>query len=442
MSKRKKRRLKKKIKIFLCIFAIVILLFIILFIFKKDKKSNNINKVSKKLSINEVLDKINNKDIDKSFLEWYRDNYDLKKLNDYLEKNEYNDNLWHKLSGNSLIVLKDLYKDIYKDMNNVSVIKDKKEEYSLSFVGDVSLADNWYIMPEYDKRGKKVYGIMDKEVVDIMTGSDVMVANSEFTVSDRGEKMPGKYYTFRASPKRLTIYHEMGVDLVTLANNHVYDFGSVAFNDMLAAFKEYKIPYIGAGKNLSEASLPYYFIVDGYKIGFVNASRAEKLILTPGATDSSEGVFRCYDTTNFVNTIRETKKNSDYVIALIHWGKEDSHDLEKVQIDTSKEYIEAGADVIVGSHAHVLQGMEYYNDKLIVYNLGDFIFNHETKDTGIFKIKINDNGDMSYYFIPCLEKDKYTSILKDSEKDRVIDEMISWSNNIDIASDGKINKKN
>ena len=101
--------------------------------------------------------------------------------------------MWHEITNNSLIVLNDLYQDNYKDKDNVKIINGKKEEVTLSFIGDVSLADNWYIMPEYDKRNKKVYGILSESVVEIMTTSDIMVANSEFTVSDRGEKMPNKY---------------------------------------------------------------------------------------------------------------------------------------------------------------------------------------------------------------------------------------------------------
>ena len=230
----------------------------------------------------------------------------------------------------------------------------------------------------------------------------------------------------------------MGVDLVTLANNHVYDFGKDAFYDMLDSLEEYKIPYIGAGRNIDEAMRPYYFIVNGYKISFVNATRAEKNILTPEATNESGGVFRCYDTTNFVNVIKKEKEESDFVIALIHYGREDSHELEDVQISSSKEYIDAGADVIVGSHAHVLQGAEFYKDKLIMYNLGDFIFNDETKDTGVFQIKLDSKGNMSYYFVSALESDEYTKILSGDDKLSVINKMNKWSVNAIIDEDGKI----
>ena len=441
-KRKKKRRLKKWVWISILLIIVLICIVIIFAMFgKNNNKSNNaVKKIkSNKISISDILNKIDDKDIDNDFLNWYRDNYDINKLYNYLDKNDYNRNIWHKLSGNSFIVLKDLENDSYKNMDNVKIINNKKNIFSFGFVGDVSLADNWYIMPEYDKRGKGIYGILDKNVVDIMTKSDIMIANSEFTISDRGEKMKGKYYTFRGSPKRIPIYNEMGVDLVTLANNHVYDFGSVAFNDMLDALDKYKMPYIGAGHNINEASKPYYYVANGYKIGLVNASRAEKLLLTPGATDTSEGVFRCYDPEKLISVIKDVKSKSDYVILLLHWGREDSHDLENVQIETSKQYIDAGADIIVGSHAHVLQGFEFYNSKFISYNLGDFIFNHETKDTGILEVSLDNEGKFKYKFIPCLEKDKYTKLLTDSEKTRVLNLMKSWSRgNINIDSDGII----
>lgn len=441
--RRKKRRIKKNVKRFILLIIFVIVIIGIVFILNRSNKAklDTNNKVNTNI-YKKILNKIDDDNIDKEFLEWIDNKYGNKvliDLNNKLDKDNYNKNIWHEVVGDSYIVLLDLYNDKYKDMNNVKILDNKKESV-LSFVGDVSLADNWYIMPKYDERNKKVYGILSEDTVKTMIDSDLMVVNNEFTISDRGEKMPGKYYTFRASPKRLSIYKEMGVDLVTLANNHVYDFGKDAFNDMLDSLEEYKIPYIGAGRNIKEATKPYYFIINGYKISFVNATRAEKNIKTPEATDSEGGVFRCYDTTNLVNLIKKEKKESDYVIALIHYGKEDSHELEDVQLSSSYEYIDAGADVIVGSHAHVLQGIEYYKDKLIMYNLGDFIFNNETKDTGIFQIKLDNTGNMAYYFIPALESNEYTKILEGNEKQRVINNMNNWSVNAKINEDGKIDK--
>lgn len=171
------------------------------------------------------------------------------------------------------------------------------QAFTISIVGDISLADNWKIMPWYDSRGKGVSGILSDEVLKIMRESDFMVANSEFAVSNRGTPIPGKQYTFRAKPERLAIYGEMGVDLVTLANNHVYDFGPLAFSDMLDSFEAIKMPYVGAGRNLAGAKKPYYLTLpSGYRVAFVNATRAEKWgIDTPGATATTSGVLLCYD---------------------------------------------------------------------------------------------------------------------------------------------------
>lgn len=372
------------------------------------------------------------------FLSFVYDKYGedaLKLIATSFKDGSYNISMWHKFTGMSINVLNDYYNNVYENADNVKII-DAKGNVNLSFVGDISLADDWEIMPYYDSRGKGVYGILEKDVVDIMKSSDIMVANNEFTVSNRGSKIPNKYYTFRAKPERLAIYDEMGVDIVSLANNHAYDYGEEAFLDTLDSLKKYGIPYVGGGINISEAKKPYYFIANGYKIAFIGATRAEKFILTPEATGNTSGVFRAYDPSMLLDVISEVKKNSDFVILLMHWGKEDSHELEKVQIETGKKYIDAGVDLLIGSHAHVLQGMEIYNDKLIAYNLGDFIFNRETKDTGILSVDINDNGKMNYKFIPCFQKDFRTILLNGEEKIRVINDMQSYSINTSFSLDG------
>ncbi len=374
--------------------------------------------------------------VEKEFILWVHKEYPsaLKKLNQELEKEEYNPKMWHKATGYSYFSLLDFYQNKTEDRTVLPL----KEENTFSIVGDVSLADNWDIMPKYDERGKGVLGILSEDILTIMRGTDWMIANSEFTVSNRGTKMAGKQYTFRASPERLSIYDEMGVDMVTLANNHVYDYGEEAFLDMLDAFQAKQMPYIGAGRNLQEASKPYYVIIGGYKVAFLNATRAEKYILTPGATEETNGVFRCYDPTNMINQITKAKQESDYVIAIIHYGKEGYHELEEEQVSSSKQYIDAGADMVVGHHAHTLQGIEFYNHKPIIYNLGNFIFNAEVDDTAIFQVKMNQEGIDSYYIYPAIQKNCFTDLLIDEGKQRVINDLNSWSYKTFITPEGQI----
>lgn len=430
-------RKKKNNVILIIIFTIIVI--IGAYKYYKILNNNNNKKVTYETIINNITN--NNNELDNDFLTWIYHEYGIdiiKKIANEIDNNTYTKNSWHKLTGKSYIVLNDLYNN---NVNNNTQTIDKKGDITISFIGDVSLADNWYIIQKYKERNKGIYGILSEDTVKILKESDLSIANNEFTISNRGTKIPGKMYTFRASPERLAIYREMGIDLVTLANNHVYDFGDLAFNDMIDSLNEYKMPYIGAGKNIDEAKKAYYFIINGYKISFINATRAEKNILTPEATTNSGGVFRCYDPSNFINAIKEEKTKSDYVIALVHWGREDSHELEDVQIETAKKYIDAGADVIIGTHAHMLQGIEFYNNKPIFYNLGDFIFNNEDKDTGILQIKLLDDGNMEYYFIPAYQSNEFTKILYDTDKQRIINNMNSWNINATIDNNGRIIQK-
>lgn len=436
-----KRRLKKKVKIFIVIIFILTVVLGALLLFKPSKNSV---KKENKVDIN-IVDKvykiINDDEINIEFLTWINENYkdSLNKINKLLKKDSYDRKMWHEATGNSFIVLKDLYENKYENMDNVKIIS-SKDQSTISFVGDVSLADNWFIAPVYDERGG-ISGILGDKMLKIMTSSDVMIANSEFTVSSRGAEIPNKMYTFRAKKERLSIYDEMGVDMVTLANNHVYDYGNDAFLDMLDAFNEYKIPHIGAGHNIDEAKKPFYFIINGYKFVFVSATRAEKFILTPGATDIEPGVFRCYDPTDMINLIKELRPNNDYVIPIIHFGRENSHELEDEQVSSAKAYIDAGADMVVGHHAHTLQGIEIYNDKPIIYNLGNFLFNNETIDTALFQVLLNNDGTMEYYMIPALQSNSKTEILEGNDKIRVINDINSYSVNVRLDENGKIMKE-
>ena len=436
-----KRKLKKKVKIFIVIIFILTVVLGALLLFKPSKNSvKKENKVDINI-VDKVYKRINDDEINIEFLTWINKNYkdSLNKINKLLKKDSYDRKMWHEATGNSFIVLKDLYENKYENMDNVKIIS-SKDQSTISFVGDVSLADNWFIAPVYDERGG-ISGILGDKMLKIMTSSDVMIANSEFTVSSRGAKIPNKMYTFRAKKERLSIYDEMGVDMVTLANNHVYDYGADAFLDMLDAFNEYKIPHIGAGHNIEEAKKPFYFIINGYKFAFVSATRAEKFILTPGATDTEPGVFRCYDPTDMINLIKELRPNNDYVIPIIHFGRENSHSLEDEQVSGAKAYIDAGADMVVGHHAHTLQGIEIYNDKPIIYNLGNFLFNNETIDTALFQVLLNNDGTMEYYMIPALQSNSKTEVLEGDDKIRVINDINSYSVNVRLDENGKIMKE-
>lgn len=376
-----------------------------------------------------------------SFLKWVSERYGisvLEKIYDHLKNNMYDVSLWHKYTGLSYFVLQDYYWNRYETQDNVTVRKEKKDTVQIGYAGDVSLADNWDIMPFYKSRNKGMLGILSKGMLDRIQQMDWMIVNNEFVLSDRGVPMAGKLYTFRGASQNVQFYREMGVDMVTLANNHIYDFGEEAFLDTLSTLKKAAIPYIGAGKNSDEAKKPYYLIVNGYKIAFLNATRAEKYVLTPEASENKGGVFRCYDPTSFATQIQEIKKTSDYVVALVHWGTENTHQLEEVQQETGHLYIDSGADMVIGSHAHVLQGVEFYKGKLIAYNLGNFIFNDQNVDTGVLTWNLNDDGSSTFFFAPGRQKDCYTSLLEGKEASSLYQKLTEWSIHAQIIETGEI----
>lgn len=311
-------------------------------------------------------------------------------------------------------------------------------DITLAFAGDLSLADNYVVMDYYhNEAGEDLANCIDSAYIKRMNDADVMWINNEFCYSNQGSPIPGKAYTFCAAPENVSILKELGVDIVGLANNHVYDFGPEAFADTLATLRGAEIAYVGAGADIKEASAPVYVDVDGYKIAYVAATRAEKNIKTPEATETSGGVFRCYDNTDYIEKIKEAKANANYVIALPHWGTEHSTILETAQTDGAKEYIDAGADAVIGAHTHCLQGMDFYNGKPIIYSLGNFWFDDYTLDTMLLELHLTgttDHVQVTVEMVPGTQSERVTRMSSTvQERNRIYAYMESISSNIGIT---------
>ncbi|MDE5866184.1 MAG: CapA family protein [Lachnospiraceae bacterium] len=320
--------------------------------------------------------------------------------------------------------------------------EDTSYDFTICFAGDINLDESWGTTQYMDAQPNGIYDCISKEMIDTMQAADIMCLNNEFTYSTGGAPMEGKAYTFRAKPERVEILHQLGVDAVTLANNHVYDYGREALLDTFSVLEEADIPYVGAGRTLQEAMKPVYLEVDGKTVALVAASRAEKNKMTPQADDENPGILRCYDTELFLQVIKEAKENADFCIAFVHWGTEYSYDLEQVQLSTGKEYLDAGADAVIGAHSHCLQGMEYYDGKPIIYSLGNYWFNGKTLDTML--VQLNFSGDdtetqLTVQVIPAVQAEyKTTYASEESEQRRIYDFLESISVNVDILDDGTV----
>ncbi|MCM1123255.1 MAG: CapA family protein [Eubacterium sp.] len=313
------------------------------------------------------------------------------------------------------------------------------EQVTITFAGDILFDANYAIMSNVVGNGDIANGILPSLLAE-MKSADIMMVNNEFPYSDRGEPLQDKKFTFRAKPATVSFLNDMGVDIVSLANNHAFDYGENAFIDTMETLEKAGITYVGAGRNLQEARRPVYYIINNMKIAFVAATQIERLDNpdTRGATDTLAGVFRCWNGDNLLETIREAKENSDFVIVYLHWGTENEAATDWAQEKQAPEVVAAGADLIIGAHPHCLQPISVVQGVPVMYSLGNFWFNSKTMDTGMIKITLNAEGLQSYQFIPCKQTGSQTMLLQGEEKQRVINYMQSLSGGVRIDEEGYV----
>lgn len=286
----------------------------------------------------------------------------------------------------------------------------KSKPIVLAFAGDVNLDENSKPVARYDRENKGILGGISKELVDEMNNADIFMLNNEFAFSTRGTRIEEKSYTFRAHPKRVDILKEMGTDIVSLANNHALDYGVDALLDTFTTLEEAGIDYVGAGRNMDRAKKPVYYTVGDTTIGYVAASRVIYAV-DWYAADDRPGMLGTYDPDLFVSSIKEAKENSDFVVAYVHWGVERINEPVAYQRQLAKIYIDAGADAVIGCHPHVMQGIEFYNGKPIIYSLGNYWFNASKRESGLLKIYLNPDGTSDIQLLPVMNDNTYTYLI-------------------------------
>ena len=384
-----------------------------------------------------------------AFAAWLEKTYPDETAGKLLEKVKTDGTLSEKdiynAIGSTMHVLKDQYEGKIKDVDtakeNHIYLKDgaKSGEVQISAAGDICLEEDGYVLDYYNTVNSDLKQCISSEILDKTNSADLFFLNHEYAISDRGTPLEDKYYVFRAKPERMSILKEMGTDIVSLANNHVYDYGADALNDTADLLDKAEIAYVGGGRNKEEAEQPTYYIINGIKIGFVAASEGENYRFTPAATDTTPGIMDCYDATEYNKVIAQAAAECDYLIAYVHWGPEDDNQYTEQQTTHGKEFLASGADIVIGGHPHVLQGIEYTDDGPIVYSLGDFWFNDETKYTGLLNLNITVDGLQEMSFTPCLQSDSKTQYLTDTDEQRnLYDRLEALSPNISVDNNGVI----
>lgn len=305
------------------------------------------------------------------------------------------------------------------------------EDFTMFFTGDVLLKSN--VMGGYEKHG--INGLISEYLEQEMLAADMTMINEEFPFSTRGTQAPDKQYTFRINPKYVKVFHEMGVDVASLANNHALDYGHEALLDTFATLDEAGIPYVGAGINRERAEEAIYIEAGGRKIGVLSASRVIPVVGW-NIENQQPGLFCTYSSNRLVARIQEIEDECDFVVVYVHWGKERKEYPEAYQHELAKKYIDAGADLVVGSHPHVPQGIEYYKGVPIVYSLGNFIFNANMVDTYALKVVFDTEGETTLQVIPVGTSKSLTSELSSAEALEFYDYLEGISFGIEIDEQG------
>lgn len=317
------------------------------------------------------------------------------------------------------------------------------EEVSLVFAGDILFDDNYAVMVRMKQRGGSIESSISADMLQIMREADIFMVNNEFPYSNRGEPTPDKQFTFRGRPEYASYLLDMGADIVSLANNHASDYGTISLTDTIDVLNSIGMPFVGAGRNLEEAAKTAYFVANGMKIAILSATQIERMEnpATKGATESSPGVFRCLNIDRLLQEIREAKQISDFVIVYIHWGTESTDQIDWAQREQAPKIAEAGADLIIGDHPHVLQPIGYCGNVPVIYSLGNYLFNSRDQDTCLVRAVLDGNGLKSLQFIPGRQQDCSVTMHYGAEKERVLTYMRSISPGVSIDADGFISKQ-
>jgi hypothetical protein len=212
-------------------------------------------------------------------------------------------------------------------------------------------------------------------IAPVLGRAHVAVVNLETAVTTRGTPAP-KEYVFRAPPSILRALRSGGVNVASMANNHGLDFGVTGLRDSLAASRQSGFPVIGIGLDDAQAYAPYRATINGQRIAVLAATQVldDHLISSWTARPGKPGLASAKDVPRLVRAVREARRSADTVVVYLHWGVELRACPSRDQRSLARRLVAAGADIVVGGHAHRLLGAGRMGQALVGYGLGNFVW--------------------------------------------------------------------
>lgn len=286
-----------------------------------------------------------------------------------------------------------------------------EDEIILGFVGDIMLSRK--IESDVMTYDDGNFSFPFEFIKDHLAEYDALFGNLEGPISDKGNDL-GSIYSFRMNPEVAGVLKEIGFNTLSVANNHIGDWGDEAIVDTFLRLKDEEILYSGGGLNEEKAYSPRIININNTKIAYISFSQFGKNYLE--AKGNNIGIAIISDE-KLKEAISKAKEESDIIIVSFHFGDEYTTEPNSYQKMFSKKAIDYGADLVVGHHPHIVQPVVKYKDGYIAYSLGNFIFDQNlddeigTKDGLILKAVIK-NGEIyeieeikikfNYFFQPYL----------------------------------------
>jgi poly-gamma-glutamate synthesis protein (capsule biosynthesis protein) len=282
----------------------------------------------------------------------------------------------------------------------------EKREHTLLFAGDVMLSRGVGARME----SQDDWTLPFEEIAETLRSADLRFCNLECPISDQGRNLH-HLYSFRADPRALEGLKAAGFDIVSLANNHAYDWGPAALLDSLERLRAAGIRAVGAGQNILAAHYPVLINAGGLRLAFLGYVEIDPKEATAGV--DRPGVA-WLDPAQVLADIRFARPLADLVIVCPHWGVEYAVKPARDQVEFAHRMIDAGADLIVGSHPHVVQPLEAYHDRWIAYSLGNFVFDQKNVATHrglMLKVTVRDKRIADVTPVPIDINSRFQAVL-------------------------------
>ena len=235
------------------------------------------------------------------------------------------------------------------------------QSITLAAVGDLSFMGRHADCPSIDVLAPTIPSFRE---------CDLAIANLEGPLELGGQAVKGKC-CLRSDPGWARVIREAGINMVTLANNHSMDYGEHGLFYTIRTLESEGIEYVGAGKNIKEAYAPKILSIKGKRLAFLG--RTSVIVSSKSYAEANQPGVAFLDLNETKQSIKQYKESADFVILLIHWGLEDYLYPSPEQRELAKQCIDAGADLILGHHPHVLQGIERMGNGLVADSLGNFL---------------------------------------------------------------------